>query len=145
MLGELIREKEYYSVKMLGPIALMVREFLDFFIWIGGPQIGCWQQRSRVICGAEVKCKVKHNMRFAHPTPADGRVFKIIEAGTVVKVLSPSEMSDQEKKWLADNRKRDRSNQKRVAFRWEGRFRTALMNEDLVPHNFGGVITNRKW
>jgi len=82
---------------------------------------------------------------FYHPTKEDPRSILILKAGTVVRVLVPSEMSAKEKKWLSNNRKSDPFSKKRVAFRWEGRFRTAIINDDLAPHAIGGVITNRKW
>ena len=92
-----------------------------------------------------MQCKVKRDMLFYHPTKEEPKASLILKAGTIVRVLIPSEMSDKEKKWLSTNRRNDPPSKKRVAFRWEGRFRTAFINDDLAPHAIGGVITNRKW
>lgn len=89
--------------------------------------------------------KVKSNMRFSHPEGNGSQNFRILEEGTVITALAPSEMTEEELKCVKGMRKRDPHNKRRIGFKWLGRFRTGIIGDDLSPCHSSGVISKRNW
>ena len=89
--------------------------------------------------------KVKSDMRFSHPEPGKSQTFRILEQGTVVTALAPSEMTQEQLECIKGMRKRDPHNKRRIGFKWLGLFRTGIIVDDLSPCRSSGVISKRNW
>jgi len=92
-----------------------------------------------------VKFKIKSDMRFSHPEAGKAQNFRILEKGTIITALAPSEMTDEELGSIQGMRKRDPHNKRRIGFKWLGRFRTGIIGDDLSPCHSSGVISKRNW